>query len=146
MPPPIDEVTLFSAIIETRQQIDFLWQFFVSVQLAVFALLLVYDEAVESMSIIGRFFAAAGIGLFNYINGNALRGTYKLLDAMLDQYQHIYGQAERFRPDFYELFVHANFADRPDLVKITHGTALFVVLIALLSRSFIQTRRKRDGA
>lgn len=144
MPGPIDEVTLVSAIIETRQQIDFLWQFFVSVQLAIFALLLIYDEAVESMNILARVFALAGIGLFDWINGNALKGTYRLLDAMIDQYQFLYGQAERFRPDFYELFVRASFADRPGIVNITHGTALFVVLMALLSRSFIQTRRKTD--
>lgn len=144
MPGPIDEVTLVSAIIETRQQIDFLWQFFVSVQLAVFALLLIYDEAVENLNIIARVFALAGIGLFNWINGNALKGTYRLLDAMIDQYHFLYGQAERFRPDFYALFVQANFADRPDLVNVTHGTALFVVLMALLSRSFIQSKRKPE--
>lgn len=144
MPAPIDEVTLVSAIIETRQQVDFLWQFFVTVQLAVFALLLIYDEAVESMNLLGRIFAAAGIGLFDWVNGNALQSTYRLLDAMIDQYQFLYGQAERFRPAFYELFVNASFVDRPDLVKVTHGTALTVVVLALLSSSFIQSKNNRN--
>ena len=145
MPPPLDEVTLVSAIIETRQQVDFLWQFFVSVQLAMFALLLIYDEAVESMNILGRAFAAAGIGLFDYVNGNALQSTYRLLDATIDQYQFLYGQAERFRPAFFEHFVSASFVDRPDLVKITHGTAMAIVVLALLSSSFIQSRKKKKS-
>jgi hypothetical protein len=144
MSPPLDEVTLVTAIMETRQQVDFLWQFFVTVQLAVFALLLIYDEAVESMSILGRAFAAIGVGMFNYVNGNALQSTYRLLDAAIDQYQFLYGQAERFRPAFYELFVNANFADRPDLVKVTHGTAMAIVVLALLSSSFIQSKKKKS--
>ena len=40
------EDALISAVMDTRQQIDFLWQFFVSVHIAIFALLLLYDHAV----------------------------------------------------------------------------------------------------
>ena len=143
MPGPIDESLLMTAMLETRQQIDFLWQFFVSVQIAVFALFLVYDEAVENLSLIARFLAFAGIALFDWINGNALAGAYRFLDATLDQYRFLYGQAERFRPAFHEHVVLASYADRPDLVKITHGTALLVVFLALVSQSFIVSRPRR---
>jgi len=37
---------LIEAILGFRSQIDFLWQFFVSVHIAIFALLFIYDEAV----------------------------------------------------------------------------------------------------
>lgn len=131
------EDTLIDAIMETRQQIDFLWQFFMTVQIAVFALLLIYDEAVDNLSSGARALAMVAIALFTAINGNALRQTYLLLDAMMDQYRVLYGQVERFQPKFYEQFVLASFADRPDVVLVTHGLAFAAVVVALiLSRHF----------
>ncbi|MGQ0673782.1 MAG: hypothetical protein ACT4N2_13025 [Hyphomicrobium sp.] len=138
----IEEQALISAIMETRQQIDFLWQFFVTVHIAIFALLFIYDHAVENLNILARAFAVAGVALFEWINGNALANTYRLLDAMLDQYRHLYGDVTRFRPSFYAEFVMARFSDRPDLVKITHGMAFAVVILAFVSKSFIQARRR----
>ena len=41
----IQEATLIEAILGFRAQIDFLWQFFVTVHIAIFALLFIYDEA-----------------------------------------------------------------------------------------------------
>jgi hypothetical protein len=84
----------------------------------------------------------AGIALFEWINGNALRGAYLLLDATLDQYRALYGQADRFRPAFYEHFVQASFADRPQMVLITHSTAFAVVIVALVSSRFIQRKSR----
>lgn len=138
----IEEAALISAIMETRQQVDFLWQFFVTAHIAIFALLFIYDRVVEQMNIIARILAVAGVGMFEWINGNALANAYRLLDAMHTQYRQWYGQAERFDPAFYREFVLQSFADRPELIKITHGTALVVVLLALVSSSFIQVRRR----
>ncbi len=90
----IQEATLIEAILGFRSQIDFLWQFFVTVHIAIFALLFIYDEAVESLNFIARAFAFAGVALFEWINGKALANTYILLDATLDQYRALYGQAE----------------------------------------------------
>lgn len=140
----LQEQTLIDAIMQTRSQVDFLWQFFVTAHIAIFALLFIYDEAVESLNIIARALALAGIVLFDWINGKALISTYLLLDAMLDQYRALYGQADRFRPAFYEQFVQSSFADRPQMVMITHGTALLVVTLALVSRSFVQSRVRRQ--
>jgi hypothetical protein len=138
----IPESSLFDAILALRSQVDFLWQFFVTVHIAIFALLFIYDEAVESLNIIARAFALAGVALFEWINGKALANTYILLDATLDQYRALYGQASRFQPAFFQHFVGQDFSDRPGTVLITHGMALIVVLLALISREFIQTRRK----
>ena len=136
------EGTLIEAILALRSQVDFLWQFFVTVHIAIFALLFIYDEAVESLNVIARAFALAGVALFEWINGKALANTYILLDATLDQYRALYGQVARFRPAFFQYFVGQNFSDRPGTVLITHGMALIVILLALISREFIQTRRK----
>ncbi|MFN3626209.1 MAG: hypothetical protein ACK4TP_19440, partial [Hyphomicrobium sp.] len=71
----IQEATLIEAILSIRSQIDFLWQFFVTAHIAIFALLFIYDEAVESLNVIARFLALAGIALFEWINGKALANT-----------------------------------------------------------------------
>ncbi|MEW5964342.1 MAG: hypothetical protein AB1749_12340 [Pseudomonadota bacterium] len=136
------EDVLIDAIIETRQQIDFLWQFFMTVQIAVFALIVLYDEAVEKLSLAARALAIFAIALFDYINGNALRQTYRLLDSMMDQYRVLYGQVDRFQPQFYEQFVMASFADRPGIVLVTHGLALSVVAIALVVNRLMHRGRR----
>ncbi len=137
----IQEATLIEAILSLRSQIDFLWQFFVTVHIAIFALLFIYDEAVESLNFIARAFALAGVALFEWINGNALAKTYMLLDATLDQYRALYGQAERFQPGFFQHFVGMNFTDRPATVLMTHSMAFIVIILAFLSREFVQTRK-----
>jgi hypothetical protein len=140
----IQEATLIEAILSIRSQIDFLWQFFVTVHIAIFALLFIYDEAVESLNVIARAFALGGIALFEWINGKALSNTYLLLDATLDQYRALYGQVERFQPAFFQHFVGQSYIDRPATVLITHSMAFTVILLALVSREFIQTRRRRQ--
>lgn len=140
----IQEATLIDAILSIRGQIDFLWQFFVTVHIALFALLFIYDEAVENLNIIARLFALVGVALFEWINGKALASTYMLLDATLDQYRALYGHAERFQPAFFQHFVGQSFTDRPATVLITHSMAFVVIILAFLSREFIQTRRKRQ--
>jgi len=110
---PLQEGTLVEAIMAVRGQIDFLWQFFVTVHIALFALLFIYDHAVENLNAIAKFFAVLGVAAFEWINGNALAHTYLLLDAMQDQFRWNYGQADRFHPAFYEQFVLASYATRP---------------------------------
>ena len=139
----LDEPTLVQAIMDARGQIDFLWQFFVTVHIAIFALLFIYDHAVEGLNWIARTFAALGIAAFEWINGNALSNAYLLIDAMLDQYRWSFGQVERFHPSFYEQFVLASFKSRPGMVLMTHSMALIVVLLAFASRRFIQSRAAR---
>jgi hypothetical protein len=133
------EDTLISAIMTAQGQIDFLWQFFVTVHIAIFALLFIYDRAVDNLNWVARIFAVAGIAAFEYINGNALAHTYMVLDAMLDQYRWSFGQAERFHPAFYEQFVLASYKSRPGVVMMTHSTAIVVVVLAFISKRFIQS-------
>jgi len=139
----IQEATLIEAILSIRSQIDFLWQFFVTAHIAIFAMLFIYDEAVESLNVIARFLALAGIALFEWINGKAIANTYILLDATLDQYRALYGEASRFQPGFFQHFVGQSFADRPAMVLVTHSMAFIVILLALVSREFIQSRKGR---
>lgn len=137
---PLNEGSLVEAMMDARGQIDFLWQFFVTVHIAIFALLFIYDHAVEGMNWVGRIFSVAGIAAFEWINGNALANAYYVLDSMHEQYRWSFGQVERFHPAFYEHFTLASYANRPEMVVYTHSAALGVVLLAFVSRRFIQSR------
>lgn len=147
---PIQEQTMIDAIMHTRGQVDFLWQFFITVQLAVFALLFIYDDAVDSMNRTARALAIIAIGMFNWINGHALRSTYALLDALHQQYRADYGQSSRFQPALYELFVQQRYEGKETMLLMTHGLAFTVVMLALIFRQFIQhdvrTRRPAVAA
>jgi hypothetical protein len=135
---PIQEQTMIDAIMHTRGQVDFLWQFFVTVQLAIFALLFIYDDAVDGMNRTARGLAIVAIGMFNWINGNALRSSYGLLDALHQQYRADYGQSSRFQPALYELFVQQRYEGKETVLLMTHGLAFTVVMLALIWRQFIQ--------
>jgi len=96
------------------------------------------------MTVIARGFALAGVALFEWINGKALATRTCCSTATLDRYRALYGQAERFQPAYFQYFVGQSFADRPATVLVTHSMAFVVILLALLSREFIQTRHKRQ--
>jgi hypothetical protein len=99
---PFQESTLVEAIMSVRLQIDFLWQFFVAVHTALFALLFVYDHAAESLDAIAKFFAAVGIAAFEWINGKALIVPIGFSNATQEQFRWSFGQADRFHPLFYD--------------------------------------------
>lgn len=140
---PLNEGTLVDAIMSARGQVDFLWQFFVTVHIALFALLFVYDHAVEGLNWIARIFAMLGIAAFEWINGNALIGSYLLLDSMHEQYRMSFGQPDRFQSGFYETFVLSRYDTRPEMVLMTHSAALVVILIAVFSRRYMQTSQAK---
>ena len=137
----MQEQTMMDAIMHVRGQIDFLWQFFVTVQLALFALIFIYDEAVDSLNALARTLALAGIGIFSYINGNALRGAYDLIQALHQQYRHDYGQPGRFLPALQASFVDIDYGGRDQMLLVTHGLAFTVVAMALVFPAFVQHRR-----
>ena len=141
----IDMQALVDAIMGTRNQIDFLWNFFVTVNMTIFALLFIYDETVDHMKGVGRFFAIAGIAGFDYINGNALRNSYSLLNALHGQYKASFGHIREFTAPFREHFVDVQFAGRADMVLATHSFALAVVALAFVWPNFIQHGKPRKN-
>jgi len=144
----MDMQALVEAIMGTRNQIDFLWNFFVTVNMTIFALLFIYDEAVDSMRGVGRFFAIGGIAAFDWINGNALRNSYELLNALHGQYKASFGSIAELTPLFRQYFVDIQFAGRSDMVLATHSFALAVVTLAFVWPNFIShdKAKKQGGA
>jgi hypothetical protein len=139
---PMQEQTMIDAIMHVRGQIDFLWQFFVTVQLTLFALIFIYDEAVDSLNGLARLLALFGLGIFSYINGNALRHAYELIAALHQQYKLDYGQPGRFQASLQKALVDADYSGRGDMIMLTHGLAFAVIAMALVFPSFIQHRRR----
>lgn len=131
---PIAEELLMDGIMQTRTQIDFLWQFFITVQIALFALLFIYNKAIESFNSIARLLAICGVGIFDWINSQALKNSYTLLNAFHEQYRIDFGQPQRFQPALYEHFVLATFEGRVSMISLTHGMAFAVVVLAFLWR------------
>ena len=120
----IQEGTLIEAILGFRSQIDFLWQFFVTVHIAIFALLFIYDEVVESLNIIAR-----NAGRSAVINGKAVANTYMLLDAP---------PSTSIAPS-----TARRTASGPAFSNTScHSMAFIVIILAFLSREFVQTRKK----
>lgn len=136
----MQEQTMMDAIMHVRGQIDFLWQFFVTVQLALFALIFIYDEAVDSLNALARTLALAGLAIFSYINGNALRSAYELIQALHLQYRHDYGPPGRFLPALQAAFVDIDYSGREQMILLTHGLAFAVVAMALVFPAFVQHR------
>lgn len=132
---------MIEAIMHMRAQIDFLWQFFVTVQLTLFALIFIYDEAVDSLNGLARLLTLFGLGMFSWINGNALRGAYRLIAAFHEQYRADYGLAGRFKDALQRAFVEVDYSGRDEMVLLTHSVAFAVVAMALVFPSFIQHKR-----
>lgn len=139
---PMEEQTMVEAIMNVRAQIDFLWQFFVTVQLALFALIFIYDEAVDSLNALARLLSLLGLGIFSYINGKALLGNYDLINALHAQYRHDYGPPGRFLPVLQKAFVDIDYGARDQMLLMTHGLAYAVVAMALIFPAFVQHRRR----
>ncbi len=141
----IAEPILIEAILDTRAQVDFLWQFFVTAHIAVFALVFIYHDAVDRLSTVARVLAVLGIGVFEVINGKALVNAYQLLDAILEQYRVHYGQVERFQATFYDRFVLVSYNDRPNMVMLTHSLSYLVIILAFTARQFVQRSSLDDS-
>jgi hypothetical protein len=99
---------------DARSQIDFLWQFFVTVHFAIFALLFIYDHAVAGLNGIGKLFSVAGIAVFKWINGSALINAYFTLIPCTNS---IAGHTRFY---VYGGFVLADFSNRADMVLHPH--------------------------
>ena len=80
--------------------------------IAILALLVIYDHAIEGQNWIACVFAVPSIAAFAYINGNALIYAVLLLNLMLEQDRMSLRQAKRFHPAFYQQCVLQSYATR----------------------------------
>jgi len=80
----------------TRGQVDFLWQFFHDDQIAIFALLFIYDKTVESLNP-SPVLAVCAIALFDWINAEHCRAPTRSWMRCTSSYRADFGHPERFQ-------------------------------------------------
>jgi ammonia channel protein AmtB len=141
----MDQQALVEAIVGARSQIDFVWQFFVSAQLAVFALLIIYDHVMDELNFFAKFLVLLAIGTFDWINAGALMTSYQLLDALHDQYRASFGNLPGLTRAFKTFFVNARYDTGPETVMFTHSLAFSAVLLTIVWQGFIRRRPKPEA-
>ncbi len=141
----LSDQALVDAIMQARAQVDFLWQFFVSVHIAMFAFLIIYDDAVDTMNIVARVLLVVALGLFSWINGQAILSAYDLLNSLHHQFRFQFGQMDKYDPNFFRHFVLTYYDGRQQMVATTHGLAMAVVTLSIFWRRFI-SRPAQNGS
>lgn len=141
----LSDQALVDAIMQARAQVDFLWQFFVSVHIAMFAFLFIYDDAVDTMNIVARVLLVVALGIFSWINGQAILSSYDLLNGLHHQFRFQFGQMDKYDPSFFRHFVLSHYDGRLQMVLTTHGLAMAVVTLSIFWRRFI-SRPAQAGA
>lgn len=136
----MEEQIIVEAIMDTRGQLDFVWQFFMTVQIAIFAVIFIYDDAVDRLNTFARMLAIGAIALFDWINANALFSIYNLLDALHHQYRMQFGNVSRYHEAFYKQFVLATYDNPLTTLMLTHGLAFGVAAIAIVWKGFVTSR------
>lgn len=132
----LSDQALVDAIMQARAQVDFLWQFFVSVHIAMFAFLFIYDDAVDTMNIVARFLLVVALGIFSWINGHAILSAYDLLNGLHHQFRFQFGQMDKYDPNFFQHFVLSYYDGRQQMVMMTHGLAMSVITLSIFWRRF----------
>ena len=132
----LSDQAIVDAIMQARSQVDFLWQFFVSVHIAMFAFLFIYDDAVDTMNIVARVLLVVALGIFSWINGQAILAAYDLLNGLHHQFRFQFGQMDKYDPNFFQHFVLTYYDGRFQMVATTHGLAMSVVTLSIFWRRF----------
>lgn len=133
----LSDQAIVDAIMQARSQIDFLWQFFVSVHIAMFAFLFIYDDAVDTMNTVARVLLVGAMGIFSWINGQAILSAYDLLNGLHHQFRLQFGQMDKYDPSFFKHFVLSYYDGRREMIATTHGLAMLVITLSVFWRRFI---------
>jgi len=129
METAFDQQSITALMIGASAKLDVLWQIFILLHFGVFTLLLIHRTVLKWP---GQLAAAIGYGFVMTINFLALSGTYRVLDALHQQFRKDFGSdATKFVPALQETFLNASLAERPQLLFLSHGIAALIVVVAI---------------
>lgn len=138
-----DQQSITALMVGASGKLDTLWQIFILLHFGIFTLLLIHQAV---LSRIGQLAATVAYGLVMFINFSALSGTYKILDALHQQFRKDFGaSAGKFVPALQESFVNADLSTRPSLLLVTHGLAGLIVLYAIVRSGDLITSVNSKG-
>lgn len=131
---------VLQAMIQTGNQIDNQWSMYIVVHLGLFWFFFLVHRP---FLFVERAVALFAYGAFAVINGGALTNSYNFLEAMrLDILNGFQGQLAN-TPRLENALEVTNFADKGEIILITHGVAFAVVAVFLLFRNSMIRRYKR---
>lgn len=129
METAFDQQSITALMIGASAKLDVLWQIFILLHFGVFTLLLIHNTVLRWP---GQIAAAIGYGFVMTINFLSLSGTYRVLDALHQQFRKDYGtDPSKFVPALQDTFLNASLAERPQLLFLSHGIAAVIVVTAI---------------
>ncbi len=137
MEAAFDQQSITALMVGASAKLDVLWQIFILLHFGVFTLLLIHQAVLNRW---GQLAAALGYGFVMTINFLALTGTYRVLDALHQQFRNDFGGAvEKFVPALRDTFLNADLSGRPSLLFLSHGIAGLIVVIAIVRSGLLVT-------
>ncbi len=132
--------TILHAMIQTASQVDGQWSMYIVVHLGLFWFFFLVHRP---LLFVERAVALFAYGAFAVINGSALINSYRFLESMrLDLLGGFSGELAN-APRITNAVGSITFADKTELIMITHGAAFFVVAMFLLFRNAMIARYQR---
>jgi len=131
---------VLEAMVQTGIKIDNLWSMYIVVHLGLFWFFFLVHRP---LLFVERALALFAYGAFAFVNGNALLASYLMLEAMRRDFVTAYSAALADLPTMEASIAGASFANRGDLILITHSGAFVIVALMLIFRNSITRRYER---
>jgi hypothetical protein len=131
--------TVLQTLVQAGSQIDSQWSMYIVVHLGLFWFFFLVHRP---LLFIERGVALCAYAGFVFINGNALANTYRFLEALRTDLTTRFADEVARAPATARALASINYADRDDIILVTHGIAFLVVALFLLFRN---TMIKRYG-
>ncbi len=127
-------------LVQAGSQIDNQWSMFIVVHLGLFWFFFLVHRP---LLVIERAIALFAYGAFIFINGNALKNTYALLEAMRSDLVTQFSSELAHTPKMATVLASVDYGDRADLITMTHGGAFLGVSVFLIFRNVMIRRYAR---
>lgn len=130
----MNAASLMENFVEVGMKIDNLWSMYIVVHLGLFWFVLLIHRPMLSIERIMAWFAYTA---FVFVNGNALLGSYRLLESLRIDLVTNFRTGFTGAQNTLELLTSATYADRINLIFLTHVGAAILVGLFLAFRNRI---------
>lgn len=133
----MDVSNLLDAFMQSGEQINNEWSMYIVVHLGLFWFFLFMHRPLLAIE---RLIAIFAYGVFVFINGNGLIGSYKMLEAVRSDLVRRFPEAVNSAPELTNFLGQSNYAGREELILLTHGCAFAIVTLMFLFRNLMIRR------
>ncbi|MDX2265648.1 MAG: hypothetical protein NW215_11850 [Hyphomicrobiales bacterium] len=129
---PIEQ--LLESMIDAGVQVDGLWSMYIVVNLGLFWFFFLMQRP---LIFVERLIAFVAYAAFAVINGNALTGSYRLLEALRSDLVANLTRNGENAISLLNAVSSGSYASRADLILVTHGGAIVFVALLLAFRNLM---------